>query len=151
MRFYAYLAIVASLYLAGFGSAWWLQGLLNDSKEKERVEKEFVQAKADAATAVRRTDNGIIAHNNAASLERSLRRSVAANRDALVRLLNASEVAVADARASHAACFDRATALREVFGQCSKEYVSLGEAADRHTIDIRTLTKASEHCFKPEE
>lgn len=150
-KFYIYLAIAAAMFSTGLGTGVWIQGLVNDSKEKKRVEKEFVQAKVDAAIAVRRTDNVIIAQNESVALEGALRRSVAANRDALIRLSDASKAALEAAGATHAACLDRAAALSEVFGQCSKEYVGLGEKADRHTIDIRALTKSSIGCFASED
>lgn len=43
---------------------------------------------------------------------------------------------------SHAACIDRATALKDVFDQCTGEYGSLAEKADRHTSDLQTLSDA---------
>jgi hypothetical protein len=145
------LAIAGVIAAASFGGAWAIQDWRYGAKEKERVEEELAQVQADAATAIRRADNIIVAQNEATALERSLRRSVAANRDALVRLSDAAEAALGTAAASHSACLDRAAAFKEVFGQCSREYVGLGEKADRHAIDIRALTKSSLGCFATED
>lgn len=43
---------------------------------------------------------------------------------------------------SHAACIDRATALKDVFDQCSGAYGGLAEKADKHTSDVQTLTES---------
>lgn len=133
-------ALIAALL--GFGGAWKIQDWRADAKENERVEQTLADQRQAAAVSIRRADNVIQAQNNAATRLERLRMDAIGARAALVSLSDAAGEALRASAASHNACIDRATALRYVLDQCGKEYQALGERADRHTSDLRTLMES---------
>ena len=126
----------------GFGSAWKIQGWIQTAEENERAQQILVDQRLSAATSIRRTDNVIAAQNAAAGREVALRRDADGARTALVGLSHAADAALRAARSSHSACIERATAVRVVLDQCGAAYQELGERADRHANDVKTLTEA---------
>lgn len=136
------LIIAALIAAAGFGTAWKIQGFRMDAKEKEHVEQQFESERSAAKTAIRRVETVIEAQNAAANRERDLRGAAAGARAALVGLSSSADQALRDAATSHAACTERAAAIRVVLDQCGAAYQELGAVADRHVSDIQTLVAA---------
>lgn len=138
--------VIASLTsaLLSFGSAWQIQSWRHDAEEKHRVEQEAAQALSAQrdlrALENRRYTAAASAQVAAAARDTELRRDAAGSRDALVGLSHATDQALREAGASHAACTERAATLGELLAASTKEYRDLGEKASRHVSDIKTLT-----------
>jgi hypothetical protein len=130
------------ILLAGFGSAWELQSLRADSKEKAHVEQKLAAVQFSAAADIRRLDNHIEAQNKAVERERVLRRDADLLRGAVVSLSVSSSEALRAAQADHTTCIDRTVAFADVLQQCSGRYEAVVEKADRHASDVRTLIDA---------
>ena len=136
------LIIAALIAAAGFCSAWKIQDWRMDAKEKDYVEQALFDQRLAATAAIRRTEAVITATNAATVRATALRRDADASRDALDGLRKQSDLAVQDARTSHAACTVTATAQAVVLNQCAGEYQALARIADAHTSDITTLMEA---------
>lgn len=132
-------AIIAAL---GFGSAWQIQSWRFDAREKDRAEQILVNQRAAAASDIRRLDNIIGAQNRATARMAVLRRDADGSRSALIGLSNAADSALRSAQDSHAACTERAITLAYLLRASAAEYRALGEIADRHASDVKTLTEA---------
>lgn len=137
---YAATAFIAAA-LAATG-AWKVQQWRFDAKEKERVEQELNDERVRAATQIRREEAVIVAQNQAQARARSLRMDADGSRAALVGLSSSADQALRDAATSHAACTERAAAIRVVLDQCGGAYQELGAIADRHASDVKTLMDA---------
>jgi len=138
----AQLIAAAVLALAAFGSAWQIQDWRYGAKEQENAQHQLAAQRQAAATAVRRVDNVIEAQNAAAVRDRGLRIDAAGARTALVGLHAAAADAMRAAAASHDACVDRAAAIGDVLKESTDRYAELGQKADRHASDVKTLTDA---------
>ena len=136
------LIIAALIAAAGFGTAWKIQDWRMDAKERERVEQELNDERVRAATQIRREEAVIVAQNQAQARARSLRLDADGARAAADGLRVATAEALRTAATSHAACTERAAAIRVVLDQCGAAYQELGAVADRHTSDIQTLMAA---------
>lgn len=136
------LVIAAVVAAVGFGSAWQIQNWRCGAKEKDRVAQQLTDQRLSAATAIRRVDTVSQAQSDAATRLDSLRRSAGAARNELDRLRTSSAEALRVAGTSLDACVDRATTYDRLLNQCGAEYQALGERADRHTSDIKTLIQA---------
>ena len=134
--------IALVLTVIGFTGGWTVQSWRYGAKETKRAEQQLVDQRLAAATTVRRLDNSIQAQNAAVSRNRDLRMAAAGSRDALIGLHDASAAALRESSASLAACTDRATAISVVLDQCGAAYQRLGEKADRHASDVKTLIDA---------
>lgn len=130
-----------------FGSGWIANGW-RLGQQIERMHAE--QARAELSAAL---DGGIRtaeltkqvedARNDAIKREQDLRRSAAGSRaaadglrDELAELRRSLPSLAADA------CRQRADTLAEILGQCTARYSELGEKADRHASDAKTLMDA---------
>ena len=131
--------IIAAL---SFFSGWQIQSWHFGAQEKDRAKQEFTQYRADSATAIRRVDNIVIAQNVASLRERSLRVDVAAHRNALIRLSDATGQLLQAAADSQASCLVAASTFRDLYEQSEEERGSLAEKADRHVIDIKKLLES---------
>ena len=58
------------------------------------------------------------------------------------KLRSTSELSLAAARETHAACVVSAATHAELFGECRSEYGSLGQKAQGHVTDIKALIEA---------
>ena len=69
---------------------------------------------------------------------------VAADRARLAaeRLHDASERSLQTARENHAACIVSANTHAELFGECRTELRQMGQAAQSHATDVKTLIQA---------
>ena len=136
------LIIAALIAAAGFGSAWKIQSLRMDAKEKDYVEQALVDQRLAAATAIRHTEAVITATNAATVRDANLRRDADGARTALVGLSLATEQALRDAATTHAACTERARALGDVLGTVAAAGGAIAAQADRHANDAKTLSEA---------
>lgn len=143
---YARLASYAVLAAASAWAGWMLQGMrLNEHIATLQTEYATAQAqaveKAHAET-IRLQEQKDAAERNARARQSSLARDAAGARDALERVRNASTEALLLSGHSHAACIDRATAIKDVFDQCSGTVAELAATADRLDSDRQTLIEA---------
>ena len=129
------LAVIAASFLGG----WQANGWRHEAKEKARVEQDLENQRAAARADNKRQDTVIAAQNAAAARAVDLRRDADSARSELERVRSVSDAAVAAARVSQEACVERAAALNDVFKSCAGRYAELGEKADRHVSDIKTL------------
>lgn len=136
--------LIAALIIAlvGFGGGWQIQSWRYDAKEKARVEQILADQRLSAARDLRRSDTVITAQNESVARLAVLRNDAAGSRAALISLSVATETAVRAATASHDACTSRAATFSQLLNQCGAAYQELGERADRHTSDIKTLIQA---------
>ena len=138
----SYAAIGAACAWGG----WAVQGWRMESKLSD-LKTEYAQAQAAAvekahAETIRLQGQKDEAERMAAIRQSAISAAAAAARHELERVRNASTEALLLSGHSHATCLDRATALKEVFDQCSGAVVGLGEKADRHASDVQTMIQA---------
>ena len=136
------LIIAALIYAIGFGSAWKIQSVRADAKEKEHVEQILADRRTAAASNIRRLDNVISAQDKATVRLVALRRDADASHWALVSLSSAADTALRSAQDSQAACLERAHTLRDVLGTMAETGGTIAAQADRHASDVQTLTEA---------
>jgi hypothetical protein len=74
--------------------------------------------------------------------EAALRSDAAASRGALERLRNAVRAASGGVPGSASSPIGGPATAAELLAQCAAEYQSLGERADQHASDVKTLTDA---------
>lgn len=132
-------AIAAAL---GFGAAWTLQGRAIDSLKLEKKDERIARDYAARAAIERSTSAVIKAQNGAVVLATKSRADADSARTELDGLRVATETALRTASSSLDACIVGAAAATKLLNQCGAEYQALGERADRHTNDIKTLTEA---------
>ena len=132
-------AVIAGLASTG---AWQVQEWRYGAKETQRVQQQVITERSNAAVQIRRVDNVIIATNRARVREVVLRADAERARAALDGLRDAAASALRAAGASHDACLVRAATATKLLQQCAGTYQELGERADRHVSDIRTLVDA---------
>jgi len=134
-----YLIWLGVIFTAFWGG-WETQGWHRDSLEKDRAEANL-EAQRIAGRARTAAEARVVTAQNAAAARAANDRADAADaRTELDRVRSLSDAAVTAAEQSHAACVDRATALKVVFSQCAGRYAELGEKADRHVSDLKTLS-----------
>lgn len=131
--------IAASLGAAG---AWQIQEWRFDAKEKAHAEQKLVEVRQSAAAAIRQLDNVLVAQNAGAARAVRLRSDLDSARTELDRLRTAINSTVPGGDATQATCPDRADTVGELLAACAAELVEVGERADRHTNDVKTLTDA---------
>ena len=119
--------------------AWKVQEWRYGAKEAEHAEQHLADERAASQAAIRRTEAVITAQSAAAARSAALRRDADGARVAIVSLHAATEAAMRDASATHAACTERALAVGDVLQASAERYRGLGETCDRHVSDIRTL------------
>lgn len=134
----------------GFGIAWNLQGIRIDSLENEfgryrgEVEQNAIAAKRAAMDKENFWRNALEnARINAIAREKQLQEDVAAAQSASSGLrddLRALRSRLATSTCD--SCLNAAATLGELLGQCSEDYRSMAEIADRHALDVQTLTIA---------
>ena len=133
-------------WLIGFGMAFYGGWSVNqwrcESAQKQAIEAAAVAQQALHDLEQKRSAGVITAQNTARKREVALRRDADASRDALDGLRKQSDIAMQDARTSHAACTVTAAAQAVVLNQCAGEYQAMARAADAHTSDITTLMDA---------
>lgn len=122
-----------------FGSAWQIQSRRADSKEKERVEQ-ALREKEDLRILENRRNSVAVSERDAATRrDAELRAAADGSRAALVGLSHAAEQALREAGSSHSACIARTATATRLLNQCGAAYQDLGERADRHVSDLKTL------------
>lgn len=145
--------ITMALAIAGFGSAWSIQGLRMDAKvngliteqlkkDNDHAEQQRIDDRAAATAAIRRTETVIAAQSAAMVRATTLRRDAVGTRTALVGLSDASERELRNAAASQTACIERANTLSQLLNTVATAGGELAEKAGRHTSDIQTLTES---------
>lgn len=127
-------------------AAWNVQGWRMDA-QLSQLKTEYATAQAQAvekahAETIRLQSQKDAAERLARARQSDLARDAAGARDDLERVRNASTEALLLSGHSHAACIDRATALKDVFDQCSGAFTGLAATADRLNSDRQTLTDA---------
>lgn len=127
-------------------AAWTVQGWRMDA-QLQTLKTDYATAQAQAvekahAETIRLQSQKDAAERLARARQSDLARDAAGARDDLERVRNASAEALLLSGHSHAACIDRATALKDVFDQCSGAFTGLAATADRLDSDRQTLTDA---------
>lgn len=140
------LIFAAAASVAGFTAAWQIQG--------QRYEQQLSNIRADQATALAKANADALAETQriqaaankalkaAAARQSTLTRDLAANRDALGRLHDASDGALRRANDSHSACQRVVTTYADIQQQCSSRLVEVGAAADRAISEAVMLREA---------
>lgn len=138
------LTMIASVIAAalGFGAAWTLQGRAIDALKLEHANERIAIQAAARKTIERNTSALASAQNNAVVLAGKSRADADSARTELDGLRVATETALRSASASLDACIVGTATATKLLNQCGAEYQALGERADRHTNDIKTLTAA---------
>jgi hypothetical protein len=136
------LIIAAVIAAVSFGGAWQIQSWRFTAKENERAQQQLADQRSSAAGAIRRADNVIAAQSAATSRDAVLRRDAAGARTALVGLHDATEQAMRDAAATHAACVERTATLSELLRAVAQAGGEVSAQADRHANDAQTLIEA---------
>jgi hypothetical protein len=135
--------IVAAIIAAGgFIAGWQIQSWRYDAKELERVESNLELERIASAERSRATNRVIQAQSAGAQRANAARLDAASARDAADRLRIALDNAAADAQLSVDACTKHTATLRAIFDASVAEYRRMGEAADGHASDVKTLTDA---------
>ena len=139
---YTYVAtglIAATVAATG---AWKVQDWRYGAEKAEHAEQQLENERLAAKGALRNADRVIEAQNKAEVRARGLRLDAAGARSAAISLHDAAAAAMRDAAVSHAACTERASALRDVLQASAERYRDLGETCDRHVSDIKTLIES---------
>lgn len=139
---YAYLATALVSTAVAFGSAWKIQSWRFDAKEMERVNALQEEQRAATARQLEHTKNLVAAQSAAVRRAAGLRARADAAVGELDGLRTQSAAALQTLGANLDACVAGAAAYARLLNQCGKEYQELGERADRHVSDIRTLMDA---------
>jgi hypothetical protein len=139
---YPYVATALLSACLAFGGAWQVQNWRYGAKEKDHAQAALAQV-AEARVMDSKRQSLLASTQNTATVRAGvLRAAGAAAGDELERLRAQSAAALLAARASHAACIERADALGAVFDQCAVQYEGLASIADRHASDVKTLSDA---------
>ena len=131
--------IAASLGAAG---AWQIQDWRYGEKEAEHERQKLVEVERAGETAVRRLDAVLLAQSESVARAGRLRRDLDSSRAELERLRTAINSPLSGGEAAQATCPDRADTVGELLAACAAELVEVGERADRHASDVKTLTDA---------
>lgn len=137
-----YAGIMAATFAAGASSAWWLQELRMDSKEKQHVEQVLADERSAAKTAIRRAESVIEAGNKATARLVAARAAAAAADAELDGLRSDTANYLQGARASLDACTERADTLGGLFDSSAGAYKDLAGKAARHAVDVQKLQDA---------
>jgi len=135
-------AICAGLFGWGGINAYRVNSAQNDLAQFKAAQAEAVVAAqteaAEQTASLERTKNEAIAQ----AQTRAAENAVAAGRakSELARLRESSAAGASNARTSDSACTEYATAATTVLNECSAALVELGQVADGHVSDIKTLT-----------
>lgn len=141
------IGIAARISLAAliFGAGWtvngWRLGQQIEHTHAEQAQAELSAALDAGIRTAELTKQVEDARNDAVKREQDLRRSVAGARaaaDGLRGELAAIRQSLPDL--ADDAVRQRADTLAEILGQCTARYAELGEKADRHASDVKTLS-----------
>jgi hypothetical protein len=139
-------AIAGSL---GFGGAWYLQDLRQDSHENNRLTAQAASQRELYVLGQKRSTDVIVAQNARLPREARIRADAADLRDVAGGLRSDRASAFAAVGAVAPTCTEPASAsgallrLYEDFaGESEAALIGLSEAADRHVSDIQALTQA---------
>ena len=127
---------------AGFGGAWQIQDWRFGAKETQRVQKQAEADRIKGLADIERERVVIDAQNAAIAAAILARNDAAAARTELGKLRGVADASIKAARVSYQACLDNAAALSDVFQASVGEYQALGEKADGHAGDVKTLSDA---------
>lgn len=138
---------IALAFLAGAVSAWIFRADMADAEISalmashiDKIARAQQQARKQEQ-AVHATYEGAL--NAARTREAELRATTAvlrSERDRLRDSLRTAGERLPTAPAS--AVIEYATTVNELFGECSRSYIELAQAADGHAADVRTLIQA---------
>jgi hypothetical protein len=139
---YTYAATALVSASLAFGGAWRVQDWRYKSKEAENESIRAAEGFAAGNAAKGQIQNVSNAQSAATRRDASLRRAAADSADQLRLLHEASAAALRTAATSLDACTERAATFSRLLDHCGQDYQDLGERADRHVSDIRTLMDA---------
>lgn len=139
---YTYAATALVSAGLAFGAGWQVQGWRYKVKEAEYEHVRAAEGFAAGNAAKGQIESVSKAQSAAARRDVLLRRAAADSADQLRLLREASAAALHAASTSLDACIDRTATFSRLLDQCGKEYRELGEHADRHVSDIKTLIEA---------
>jgi Tfp pilus assembly protein FimV len=135
-------AICAGLFGWGGINAYRVNSAQNDLAQFKATQAEAIvsaqkQAAEQTASLERTKDEAI-----KAAQTRAAENAAAAGRakSELARMRESSAAGASNARTSDSACTQYATAATTVLNECSAALVELGQVADGHVSDIKTLT-----------
>ena len=143
-------AAVAFGFAIGWGANGWRlgAGLERAKSEASRYRAEVLAEKASAAERVRKVEGDFNAKyqtavNAARDRERTLRADLVAVRGASERMrAQQTEAASRIATATTASLAEYTLSLSAVFEDCRAAYAGMGEVAQRHADDARTILEA---------
>ena len=139
---YLIIAIVMSVMSAG--ATWKYQSskyeLIISKNSLELSRLAYNQLEKAHAETIRLQSEKDKALADAAKRQGVIIKELNGARTAIVGLSDAADSALQLSHSSHEACTRVSTTLRAVFGECSTTLLEVGEAADRHVSDIKTLT-----------
>lgn len=136
-------AVIAAIgFSGGFGLAWKMQAGTINANEAQYAEQKLAQVQQSAAASIRRTDNVIIAQNEATTRAIRLRRDLDGARNELDRLRDTINSDMPRTGDTGDACTERTDPARELLAACATELQSVAGAADRHANDAKALTDA---------
>jgi len=144
---YARLASYGALALASAWAGWTLNAMVLGEK-LANLKTEYAQAQVRAverahAETIRLQSAKDLAEKAAERRQSALAAAASAARTELGRVQDAARSAAERAcEATDDAETEPAFALADVFNQCAAELTKLGEIADRHASDVRTLMDA---------
>ena len=133
--------LVVATLISGF--LWYRHNLIKEGREQVQAEvAKAVQKQRDFAEAQSRNMQEVKDEQIQLAEQRAAENAAAAAlaRTELERLRKQSASANAAAGTSQTACVEYAATATDVLNECASALVSLGEAADGHVNDIRTLT-----------
>lgn len=134
---------IALIIALAFGASNWKSYTLGKTAERTAWNMRTIKANDDARELERlnRQSKESALENRTKQIMANV---VAADRARLAaeRLHNASERSLQTARENHAACIVSANTHAELFGECRTELRQMGQAAQGHATDVKTLIDA---------
>lgn len=132
--------------VAGFTCAWTYQearyGKQIQTIENTYLKRDFRALENAHADTLRLQALKDAALKNASARHAAMARAAADSRVALVRVQDNATAAMRVINYSHGAAIAVGTAYRDVYTECSKLLVEVGQASDGHASDVRTLIES---------
>ena len=142
MLFYTHLLSAVVAGSIAFTGGWKIQQARIEKNEKHYVEEAAQRQRELHVFEQKRSVNVIAAQNAAREFEISLRADLVATQSKLNRLRTSSTAALSFASTSLEACTLTTATYDQLLIDSAERYTELASKADRHVIDIKTLTEA---------
>ena len=140
------LIVAGVIAVTGFGAGWTSQGWRADAAiskvQADYLKRDFRALENAHADTLRLQALKDAALKNASARHAAMARAAADSRVALVRVQDNATAAMRVINYSHGAAIAVGTAYRDVYTECSKLLVEVGQASDGHASDVRTLIES---------